>query len=94
MAVLKAKDVEKNLGKKGFQPELNNKHRKLFFYYKGKPTNVWTFTSHNGQEINNVLQSFMAKQLFLSNKEFFNLAVCVMDEAEYIAKLKERGKIN
>ena len=90
MPVLKAKEVEKNLCKKGFAKD-NEDHRRFRFFQNGTKTAIRTMTSHNNQEIGDSLQLLMSRQLHLTKKEFFMLAICQMTEEEYTAIMKQRG---
>ena len=89
MAVLKAKDVEQALCKKGFQKE-DNDHRRFRLYIDGKKKSIRTMTSHNGQDIDNHLQSCMARQMKLSKSEFLLFVACTMSGEKYVELLRVR----
>jgi hypothetical protein len=92
MATLKAKEVESNILKKGFV-KLNNDHKRFWLVVDGKTIGIRTFTSHNGQDINDYLQSQMAKQLKITKKEFADFAACKLSESDYINILKNKGEL-
>ncbi len=88
--VLKAKDVERNLCKKGFKQKESD-HHQFIFVYNGQETMIRTKTSHNSQEINNYLIDQMSKQIHLSKNDFLLFANCKIDEEEYIKIQKNHG---
>ena len=90
MATLKAKDVERALCKKGFV-EYNKDHKKFFLYVNGERTSISTKTSHNNQDINNHLQSFMSTQMHLTKNEFLLFVACTISEEKYVEILKSKG---
>jgi len=92
MAVLKAKDVEQTLCKKGFQRE-DNEHRRFRLFIDGMRKGVWTMTSHNGQDIDSHLQSCMARQMKLSKSEFLLFVTCTISKERYIEILKQREQL-
>jgi len=92
MTIVKAKDIETALCKKGFAKE-NNDHRKFRFYANGVRTNIWTMTSHNDQEVNGYLQSCMGRQMHLTKNEFLLFVTCTMNQDKYVEVLKHRGHL-
>jgi len=92
MPPLKAKEVHKNLCKKGFTKQ-DGDHHQFRLWHNGKKTSVFTMTSHNSQEIGDELQSLMARQLHLRKNEFVALVTCEISKAKYIQSLIERGII-
>ena len=91
MAVLKTKDVRASLCKKGFQEFVDGHHRYYYFVHNGLIKNIRTKMSHNNQDIDDYLQSQMAKQIFLSKKNFIRFATCELTEQEYIKQLMMLG---
>jgi predicted RNA binding protein YcfA (HicA-like mRNA interferase family) len=90
--VLKAKEVEQNLRKKGFRQKESN-HHQFVFVYNGKETMIRTKTSHNHQEINDFLIDQMSKQIHLNKSDFISFVNCKINEQEYIEIQKTRGFI-
>lgn len=89
MPSLKGKDVESNLRKKGFSDSSGVKHKFLVFVYGG----IKTHTSHNGQDVDDYLQSEMGKQVKLTKKQFYDFASCKMTMQEYITILKKKREL-
>ena len=87
--VLKAKDVERSLEKKGFRKD-NRDHRKFRLHIGEEAQRVHTMTSHNSQEIDPYLQPQMAKQMYLTKAEFLIFISCQMTEQGYIERLKSK----
>ena len=92
MATLKAKAVESALVKKGFILD-NKDHRRFVLYIGGIKQEIRTMLSHNGQEINQYLQSCMARQMCLTKSEFLLFVACKLSGENYIKTLKERGHL-
>jgi len=90
MPVLKSKNVENALCNKGFTRS-NNDHRVFWFYVDGKRTSIHTKTSHNNQDIDNYLQSCMARQMQLTKNEFLLFISCQMNYETYVKRMKSRG---
>ena len=87
MSILKSKDVEKALCKKGFKKS-NTDHRVFWFYIDGAKTNIHTKTSHNNQDIDDYLQSCMARQMQLSKSEFLMFVNCQLSYKKYVECIK------
>jgi len=92
MSVLKAKDVEGALCRKGFEKH-NRDHLKFWLYVDGRKTYISTMTSHNGQEIGDSLQSCMARQMGLTKSEFLAFVSCTISGEKYVSLLRDRGKL-
>ena len=90
--ILKAKDVEKALLKKGFRKD-NKDHRRFRLWVDGVMRKVNTMTSHNSQEIGHNLQTMMAMQMYLTKNEFLIFVSCQMTEQDYIERLKAKDII-
>lgn len=90
MTTIKVKTLTSNLCKKGFRI-VENDHTYFVLYIDGKKTSVKTKVSHGENEISDGLISKMAKQTFLSVKEFCDFAECKISEKEYVNKLKQDG---
>lgn len=91
--ILSAKTVATNIQKKGFQENVGGKHILYAFLYNGKLTAIKTHMSHNNQDVDDFLQKQMAKQVYLTKKQFFDFASCKMSEEQYIKVLKNQGKL-
>ena len=91
MAVLKAKDTNKNLLKKGFV-KYEGDHNYFEFWHKGVLT-TRTKTSHNNQDIGDALIGAMSKQCKVSKDFFKEFARCEKSKDDYIAQLIESGII-
>ena len=90
MAAIDAKKAYQNLRSKGFH-EASNKsvdHKWLEFWYEGKLTKIKTKISHANKEIDDGLISLMAKQTYLTSKQFKGMAECTVSESEYVEILK------
>lgn len=88
-------DVRRNLPRKGFATEAAH-HQYLYFYYKGKRTRFYTYTSHGkpGDDVGDDNVSAMKLQLGLGTmKQVRQLVECTMSEAGYIAALIASGKL-
>ena len=92
MATLKAKDVEQSLLRKGFVKD-NDRHRIFWFQHNGEREKIRTMTSHNNQDIDDYLQAEMARQMFLTKKEFVSFVSCTISGESYVKLMKERGRI-
>jgi len=92
MASIDAKKTYSNLLSKGFQEATNKSddHKWLEFWYNGKLTRIKTKISHSAKDIDDSLISLMARQTYLSSKQFKGMAECTISEVEYIKILKER----
>ena len=87
---LKQKEVEAALLRKGFRE--NETHHTYFVYYDeaGKKTRARTKTSHGNRELNSFLISQMAKQVFLTKKDFAKLVDCSLNQSDYEEKVRDR----
>ena len=92
MAILKAKDIEGSLLKKGFVRD-NKGHRIFWFYHNGERQRIRTMTSHNSQEVAGGLLKEMARQIKLSKDEFVAFVSCKLSADNYIKLMTERGHI-
>lgn len=94
MASFTEDKVIKALKKKGFVKVEKTNHT---FYcledQNGKRTQIRTFVSRNGQDINDYLISNMAKQVKLSKTQFLDLINCPLSYEKYIEILSEQGAI-
>ena len=93
MAVYSSHKVESSLQKKGFKKEPGDHNSFVLYDENGYRTNVWTKTSHNGQDINTYLQKEMARQTHLSKRDFANLIECPLSKKEYYKILREKNEI-
>ena len=77
--------VERALKKKGFILKEDRDHRFYFLEYLGKKTAIFTKVS-TGSKYKNIgsnLVSSMARQLYLSKKEFVDLVECSISGSDY-----------
>ncbi len=86
MAVLSAKDTNKNLLKKGFV-KYEGDHNYFEFWHNGILT-TRTKTSHNNQDIGDSLIGAMSKQCKVSKEFFKQFARCEKSKDDYVAELK------
>lgn len=91
MAVLDGKTTMSNLQSKGFKLS-NGHHKNLEFWHNGKMV-LYTYCSHNGQDIDDYLISKMKRQCKLEKNDFIDLAKCPLSESEYVKKLVQAGYI-
>lgn len=91
MAVLDAKKSISNLLKKGFVKS-DSHHHYYEFWHEGKLI-AKTYTSHNGQDLNEYLIGSMSKQCIMPKKFFIEFAKCTKSSADYVKLLQECGEI-
>ena len=86
-------EVESALLGKGFLQD--NSHHKYFIYHSlsGKKTMARTKTSHGSDDLDDYLLGEMARQCFLTKKQFLDLVNCPMQRPQYEAALTARGKL-
>ena len=65
MSVFKSTEVSRSLNRKGFVANQQSHHVYFRLVHDGTPTEAVTYMRHGDQEINDYLQSRMAKQLGL-----------------------------
>ena len=91
MTVLKIRDIESAMRKKGFQYDPNgNKHKVLRFYHEGKMTTIKTHYSHSAKEIGDRLLEAMGEQIYLTKNEFCEYVHCDISEKGYVDIIKAR----
>ena len=93
MSVFKSEEVSRTLKRKGFAVHASTHHIYYQFVYDGEETTVGTFMSHNSQDINDHLQSSMARQLGLKIREFQDLIRCPLSHEKLYGILVDRGII-
>lgn len=95
MAAIDAKKTYQNLLSKGFQAATNKSvdHKWLEYWYQGKLTRIRTKMSHGAKEIDDGLISLMARQTYLTSKQFRDFAECNITGPQYIDILKVRNII-
>ena len=92
----KAREVRRNLKRKGFVESANKHHIYLHFHFEGKVTPHYTYTSHgkDADEIGPKIVRSMVDQLGLSKiPQVRALVECTMSETEYIETLRANGKL-
>jgi len=84
MVVLKPRDVETGLKKKGFTRDHNKRgHRHYILWVDGKKEGA-TSLSHNSPEITDDLLRWMASEVGLSKKQFVKFVECTLEIDEYL----------
>lgn len=85
MSVLDSKKVIKSLQKKGFDIGLNHSPDHKYFDYKVNGRLVFsTKVSHGGKkDIGPALIAMMARQCFLTKKQFINLINCPLSKDRF-----------
>jgi hypothetical protein len=86
VSVRSAREIEVALTKKDFKV-IENDHKWLWFYYKGKKTTIKTKLSHGVSDYGDNLLGFMARQLKLQKRQLDLLLDCPMDAEKYAAIL-------
>jgi len=68
----------------------------MFQYWTeaGERSEIRTRTSHNGQEIGDILLSHMARQVGLTKRDFLDLVDCPLSRAQYEHKVGLRTSDN
>ncbi len=89
MASLDSRKVESALSKKGFSAETGD-HHYFRLFLNGKDTGIYTKTSHNGQDIGDMLISKMAKQLYMDKAFFKDFVDCSKSQEDYETLLREQ----
>ena len=82
MSVFKSAEVSRSLNRKGFASNRQSHHVYFRLVHNGTPTEAVTYMSHGGEELNDYLQSRMAKQLGLKIREFQDLVRCPLTHEE------------
>lgn len=90
MSALKAAAVESALSSKGFVVQ-HGKHRVFRLVVDGQPSGIATHTSHNQQEIHDVLVGLMASQVKLPKPDFRRWVECSMSGDEYLKRMVTDG---
>lgn len=95
MAQRPKRAVDSALESKGFSRVENDHSWFVYFTKDGKKSRAKTKTSHyaGGTSLGDPLLGAMAKQCFLSKKEFLDLVDCPMDREKFEGLLSERGKV-
>ena len=87
--------VERGLLRKGFR--LTDTHHRRFVYHTldgEEPQPVTTIMSHGAdRDISDQLLAKMARQLFLTRRQFDDLIDCRLSQADYEAMLRRDGLI-
>lgn len=91
MALLKATKTKQSLKKKGFIQD-DSHHHYFEFWHQGKVI-ATTYTSHNGEDINDYLIKAMSKQCLMDKSFFVEFIKCTKSKDDYIKLLKLKGEI-
>lgn len=92
--IIKAREIDSGLTRKGFVKEKRRKHTFYFLFIEGKKTQIRTKLSHGSKEYNDELLSYMRKQLkFDSIKELKNFIECPISGDEYVRILMDKSII-
>lgn len=84
-------NVIAGLLRKGFENNKNTHHQ--YYTYRtidGKLSEIYTYTSHSGKELNDSLLSKMSRQCKLKREEFLKLVDCTMTQEVYEQNLKNQ----
>ena len=93
MNPLPRRKLEKALSQKGFRCEEGSDHRKWFFYYQGRRTQIFTKISRGSgyKDYGTELLNKVKIQLRLDNiKQLIDLVNCPMTEIDYVNYLQQR----
>ena len=90
MVTVKANDVLKGLGKKGFSLSQGD-HSHLIFCVGGKKTAIRTKVSQGRSEIDDHLVNLMSIQVKLEKNKFMDLINCPLTVNDYLKELKRQG---
>lgn len=82
--------IAKSFQKKGMVKNVKRNHITFHKRMDGVTT-VFTQISHNSKEIGDQLANYMAKDCYLSLKEFWSLIECPLSEAEWEKLIKVRS---
>jgi len=95
MPSLERDDVEASLKRKGFD-EHEGDHRYYRLMVNGKYSGIFTKTSRGKKykSLGKDLVAQMAKQLFLTKKQFEELVECTLTQEEYLKLLVARGELD
>lgn len=93
--MLKKKDIEDSLEKKGFDRKEGNHSKFQYVTIDGKKSRVVTVLSHGARsrDVHDGLVSAMARQCYLSNKDFNDLVHCPLSREKYEEKLVQSGNL-
>lgn len=90
MSSIKAKDIRRNLSKKGFEEDDKKDHIWLnYISPDGKKTTIRTKLSHGKSDIGDPLIAKMAKQVHLSKSDFLELVSCTLSGENYYKQVKD-----
>lgn len=92
VSVIKTRDIESALLRKGFRPD-NKDHEYLWLFVGGKKTSIKTKLSYGIREYGDDLLAQVKKQLRLTKPQLMDLVECPMSEAAYVDILKKNGQI-
>lgn len=94
MPSLERDDVEASLKRKGFVEEAGD-HKFYRLVVGGQTTGICTKTSRGKKykTLGKDLVGHMAKQLFLTTKQFQQLVECTLSHEEYVALLQSRDEL-
>lgn len=88
----KANDIRHVLSRKGFSPAEGD-HTFFFLMIDGQKSGIRTKISHGNMEYDERLLSFIARQLYLSNKELTEYLDCTVTYDNYIDILESKSII-
>jgi hypothetical protein len=92
MSTRQTRAIQSSLTSKGFIIE-NTHHVSFTLQVDGWDSHVRTYCSHGAKECNDFLLGQMAKQLYLTKQEFFDLVDCPLGQEKLIQMLRERGAL-
>lgn len=94
MRLLKARDIDRALKKKGFVEEYGKRHVKYHLQIDGKLTGISTGMSYgSGEPRQTLLHQIKNEMGFDDSDDFENYVDCTMSYEQYVAYLKRNGKV-
>ena len=92
MAVISSRETIQNLKKKGFV-EKQSHHKMLELWHNGKFVLHTRISQGGDHDLNNFLIKQMSVQCQLDKQQFTDLAKCPLSKEEYLAILREKGRL-
>jgi len=92
LTAVKAKDVARGLRRKGFD-EIDNGDLYYHFMVDGRKSGIFTLRSKSDDDLGARYLTNIARQVFLKRDELLDLVRCPLSWDDYIAILRERGRL-
>ena len=93
MTVLKTKDIESALLKKGFKFDITH-HKKFWLYFNDKKTSISTHLSHGIREYGDDLLDKVKKQLAITKPQLEAFVKSPLSYKDYVALLQKKRRID